>query len=174
MKEEIWKDVIGYEGKYLVSDMGRMSNGKYIMKNTISIYSRIGLYSNRKCYLALIHRVVAEAFIPNPNNYPCVNHINGIKQDNRVQNLEWCTYSHNLKHAYDTGLKEISTQRRLDISFNNRGEKAVGSKLKECDILAIRKLYNDGVKLQEIANVYSVTSANICSIGKNKNWKHIK
>lgn len=67
-------------------------------------YPRVNLSKNGKQTVIRIHRLVAEAFISNPENKPCVNHKNGIKSDNRVDNLEWCTYSENNQHAYDTGL----------------------------------------------------------------------
>lgn len=63
-------------------------------------YFQIGLYKNNVRYFIGVHRLVAEAFIPNPNNKTCINHKNGIRTDNRVENLEWVTYSENMKHSY--------------------------------------------------------------------------
>lgn len=63
-------------------------------------YFQVGLTKNHKRYFFGVHRLVAEAFIPNPQNKPCVNHRNGIRYDNRMENLEWVTYSENMKHAY--------------------------------------------------------------------------
>lgn len=78
-----------------------------ILKQYISDdgYKRLGITMNRKTETTNVHRLVALAFIPNPENKPQVNHINGIKTDNRVVNLEWATVAENVKHAYDTGLK---------------------------------------------------------------------
>lgn len=101
--EEIWKDVVGYEGRYLVSNFGNVKstifakNGK--VKNikllTGKHYTFVRLCKNGVGEMKLVHRLVAEAFLENPNNYPVVNHKNWDKRDNRVENLEWCTYSYN-------------------------------------------------------------------------------
>lgn len=69
-------------------------------------YERIALVNKNGRNKFLLHRLLAEAYLPNPNNKPLINHINGIRNDNRLENLEWCTYSENIKHAHDIGLCE--------------------------------------------------------------------
>jgi len=111
------KDIENYEGLYSIADYGSLiSNAKKwvrgfkkatFIKPKVNKYGYLQavLQSNKTTKTVLIHRLVATAFIPNPDNKPEVNHINGIKTDNRVENLEWVTSSENKKHAYKNGLK---------------------------------------------------------------------
>lgn len=109
---EEWKPVVGYEGLYEVSSLGRVRSLDRYVKNNYSYWLRKGkvlspeknkdgyllvsLCCNGKRYLRTVHRLVAEAFIPNPDNLPEVNHINEDKSNNRVENLEWCTRKYNI------------------------------------------------------------------------------
>ena len=111
--DEIWKPINNYEEIYEVSNTGsirsleRRGNWKaHIMSliNSTDGYIRVTLCKNSKAKMYLVHRLVAEHFIPNPGNKPCINHKDGNKQNNKVDNLEWCTYSENELHAMNTGL----------------------------------------------------------------------
>ena len=123
MKEEVWKDIQGYEGYYQISNMGRVKSVKRIVWNNsrgcyVTVPERImkgrkdkdgyllaHLSKDGKAKNYKIHRLVAVAFIGNPNNLPVINHKNEIKSDNRVSNLEWCSYSYN--NSYNDKGKKI-------------------------------------------------------------------
>lgn len=118
-KKEIWKDIQGFEGKYQVSTYGRVKSLADNQGNTRELVRKPRLAKNGYLYLSLwsnstpcwrkIHRLVAETFIENKEKLPAVNHKDGNKQNNNIDNLEWCSYSGNTKHAIQTGLINPST-----------------------------------------------------------------
>ena len=113
--KEIWKPIKGYEGLYEISNYGQVKSNKregtkgLLMKPLVvplNDYYKVKLCKNGKERKYSIHRLVAETFVPNPNDKPQVNHKNGNKHDNYFENLEWVTCSENLHHAYRTGLRK--------------------------------------------------------------------
>jgi len=110
--KEIWKKINGYEEKYMVSNLGNIkslrTNKNYYLSNSKN-YKRVSLYKNGKIKSYSVHRLVAEHFIPNPNNYPCVNHLDCNGNNNRVDNLEWCTYKKNNNYKNHNLKKSISS-----------------------------------------------------------------
>lgn len=119
--EEVWKDVVGYEGRYMVSNFGNVISLNYCnskktkpisfrYRGTNNLYPYVHLTKNGQAKNWYIHRLVAIAFIPNPNNYPVVNHIDENPANNHVDNLEWCTQKHNCNHG--TRNKRISDKHK--------------------------------------------------------------
>lgn len=109
-----------------------------------------------------VHRLVATTFIPNPENKPFINHKNGIKSDNRVENLEWCTAKENLKHARDNKLNDIN------------GEGNGNSKLSEKEVVEIKRLLQDNQLSQnKIAKMYKVNQSTISSIKVGRLWSYL-
>lgn len=129
--KEVWKDILGYEGLYQVSNLGdvkslpkhcgnRPTQEKLCSQAWCRGYKRVCLCKDNVLKHKQVHRLVAEAFIPNPENKPQVNHINGIKNDNRVSNLEWASVNENLKHARDVlGKKDARPARKVAQIENN-------------------------------------------------------
>lgn len=122
---EIWKDVQDFPQKYEISNKGRLRNKTtnhiYKQTNKKGDYFTIILYDDNHKKSVRIHRLVAKTFIPNPNNYPCVNHKDLNKQNNNVNNLEWCTQSYNVKHAIENGTNIMSGFNRYNKNkFKNK------------------------------------------------------
>lgn len=166
MENEIWKDVVGYEESYQVSDKGRVYSKGFdyltsginshrckinpdILKclNSTNGYHNVALYKkgvkNRKYF---VHRLVAIAFIPNLENKPHVNHKNGIRTDNRLENLEWCTAKENIVHSFEV-LKREPNRKGFANVFQ---EKQVKKLNKEGELLEIYKSAAEAGRMNNI------------------------
>lgn len=158
----MWKPIDEYE-KYEVSDDGYIRNkrsGK-ILKNRPDKdgYSRVELYSdNLKAHSKKVHRLVAEAFLGIDSERDQINHINGIKSDNRVENLEWCTRSENTRHAYSNNL----------IRYNIQPAILAHTKINDEDKIIIRQMRDEGIPVKNIAKNYDVSLNTIYEVCKRR------
>lgn len=177
--EEVWKPIIGLEGLYEISSLGRVkslremaaTNKKFYYRGSIILkgsttnngYRRVTLTdSNKRVIYQLLHRLLAIHFIPNPNNLPHINHKDGNKLNNSLDNLEWCTNRDNVIHAWENNL------------VDNRGEKCGTSKLKEFEVRDILQMSKDGYSKKDIHLKYNqVSQGMIGQIINRTKWKHI-
>jgi len=174
---EIWKDIPGYEGLYQVSDMGRVKSVARIKQNGRSYhlakerilkqnllssgYLRIGLHKNAKRKSLSVHRLVLLVFVGESDL--TVNHKDGIKTNNTLNNLEYCTQSENIKHAFRLGLTD------------HGGENNPQSKLSKSDVRKIRALYKTGKYLfTEIGEMFNVTGKHVSKIINRKYWANVQ
>ena len=160
---DIWKEIVGYPN-YQVSNSGKIKSICYnkermLKPQNMNGYLRVGLSKNGKVNLFLIHRLVAITFLENIKNSDFINHKNGIKSDNRVENLEWCNASENLNHAL------VNNLRIMPKGINHHK-----AKLTEEQILEIRK---SNLSQTELALMYNVKQPLISSIINKKKWKHL-
>jgi len=172
---EHWKDVVGYEGIYQVSDLGRVKSlhpgkrrcGRILKQATKSNgYLQVTLSRHGQAKATLVHRLVLEAHIgPAPSPKHEGNHKNGDKTDNGVENLEWVTCSENHQHAFDVlGRKPTKL----------RGEACGGSRLTRKKVRRIRKLHGTGDhSLRELGRMFGVRHTTIRNIVYRKSWTHI-
>ena len=148
---EYWTDIKGYPN-YSVSNLGRVRSKKTgkILKpyKTNRGYLTVGFWSDGKKKRLSIHRLVAQAFIQNLNNLPEVNHINGCKADNNVNNLEWSSGSANISHAYQTGLRK--------------------AKLTNSDKEKILQLIEKGFTQRAIGKLFNVSHSAVGNIKRNR------
>lgn len=172
--QEIWKDVVGYEGLYQVSNLGRVKsldkNIKVKIRNQNSVikrgkilkpnnnnnsgYYKITLSKNGISKVFSVHRLVAETFISNPQNKPCVNHIDGNKLNNDINNLEWTTAKENTIHAFKNGFCENMI-------------KSLSKKVKQYD--ENFNLLKEWSSFHEIERETGMSATYICRVCKNQN-----
>ena len=166
ISEEIWKDIKGYEGLYQVGSFGNVKSlrkGRLLKPHNRNGYLHAILCKNGTHKTQKIHRLVGKAFIPNPENKREINHKNSIRDDNKVQNLEWCTRKENVRHSW-----------RVGTSTKHFGTKSNGSKLTEKQVLEIRtKHIPHKYCAWQLAEEYGISTVNVYSILWRKTWYHI-
>lgn len=175
MEKEIWKPIKRYEGLYEVSNYGRVrsldamlpvkgKNGEYYRKrvgrilrqpNSSKGYKQVILCDETGNQIFRVHRLVAEAFIDNPENLPAVNHKDEDKTNNYVENLEWCTTKYN--NTYGNKIK--------------RGELHPMSKLDSRQVKEIREKRNSGETIVQIADQFGISRSHVCGIVNNRFWR---
>ena len=153
---EEWRDIKGYEGKYMVSNLGRVKSLNYrrtgkekIMKGVPDGhgYLQVKLWKDGKDKKYMINRLVAQAFLPNPNNLPEVNHIDKDKTNNKVENLEWCTTQYNVEYSKAKAVIGIDKVSGLILKFPSimEAERQTGISNKHiCDCLKGRQKSTGG------------------------------
>ena len=163
----MWKDISDYPN-YMVNENGEIYSKvrKKLLKPIINKfgYARVGLYKNNTVKWLAVHRIVAQAFIPNPNNLQQINHINENKLDNRVENLEWCTPSYNINY----GLRNKVVSEKLTEHKNSTVAKRIQQISKETG--EVIKIWNS---TREIERELGIPHSNIyaCCTGKRKTRK---
>lgn len=170
---EVWKDVINYEGLYQISNLGRVKTNKtqLIKKNSIDKYGYyiIGLWIKGERKTFKVHRLVAQAFIPNPENKPTVNHKDGNKLNNNVENLEWATNQEQLIHSNRVlGKKGVISEKCREKQLEKQRRKIIRSD---------GKIYNS---IEEAHKDIGVSYSNIwkCCKGKRQHaggysWEYV-
>lgn len=179
--EEQWKDVVGWEDRYEVSNFGNVKSKSYL-KHTANMhgpmsfmtrpkvmsqvvnpggYLAIDLRKNKTRATGLIHRLVATAFLENPDNLPIVNPKDSDRTNNRYSNLEWCTQQHNVQHSYDSG------------SNSNKGDDHPCHIFTEAIARKIRVMHAEGWGVQALADLYGMRYDTTKAALTGKNWGHV-
>lgn len=179
MTEEIWKDIPNFEGYYQASTKGRIrsvkrtvkhKDGKVtvfkgrVLKSSLNKKGYPMVYLSKDCkkFTRAVHRFIALTFIQNPYKYDQVNHINGIKEDNRIENLEWCNNQQNCAHAHKNGLVNSA-----------RGENSGNVKLKRWQVIFIIDSYPSQFSAKEICSLFDIHRGEPSGLIRGKSWKHM-
>lgn len=178
---DVWYPYPGHEDLFEVTKSGRVRRLPCVLPSRggtrlhrggerkvflVNGYPAVNCRINGKQKTLLIHRAIAELFVPNPDGKPYVNHIDGQKDNNDPENLEWCTHRENMQHAHDTGL--------IPPSSIGPGEKSPAAKLTNDDVSEIKRLLRNGCSCREVAQRFGVCAGTIDHIRAGRTWEHIK
>jgi len=186
LPNEVWRPIVGYEGHYMVSNMGRVKSLSRSITTKAGVvkpckssilrpcirggYCAVILSVNGKSNSMTIHRAVATSFIPNPEGKPCVNHKDLNKLNNRLVDLEWCTHLENIRHAYLNGAMSNSIKYGPKLSV--LGEKNPNCKLSDTQVRGAVLMYNNrgltGLQLDEIAKKFNIHPKTLMSYVKGR------
>jgi len=179
--EEVWRDVVGWEDRYEVSSLGIVKSKSYLkhtenmhgpmsfwtkpkvmrQTNNASGYLTIDLRRDKTRATGLVHRLVATAFLENPENLPIVNHMDSNRKNNCKSNLEWCTHQYNVQHSYDTG------------SNSNAGDLHPRKVLSEALVREMRLKYNTGTTRKQLVEEYGFKYCTIDKAVRGINWSQV-
>ena len=157
----MWKEAYGFNN-YLCNENGEIYSllrNKILKGRSLKGYKRVALMKDGKTIDVLVHRLIAQTFLPNPENKPYINHIDGDKTNNSVSNLEWCTQKENVQHAIETGLKD------------DRGTHSPRASCNEEKLKEIRSLISEGKRNEEIAKIIGVSKDVVRYIRCNRTYK---
>lgn len=171
LQSDEWRDIPGYEGLYRISKSGKIvSYPKQRNRREVELkprftwdgYFTVGLWKNGSQKTYKIHKLVAMTFIPNPNGFPVINHIDGCKTNNDVSNLEWCTRSDNDHHAFKMGLRTSPFAKE--------------AKLTKEDVKYIRqnhRIHGAYPSASDLSKQFGVSKACIYSVIEGRRWKNV-